>query len=295
MPATEAPRAALAPAKVNLTLFVTGLRPDGYHLLESLVVFAGVGDRLTVEPAAELSLTVSGPRAAGVPEDGSNLVLKAAERLRSLRGVTAGARIALEKHLPHGGGIGGGSSDAATAIKLLADLWGVAPLSTEEALPLGADIPVCLAAPEPRMMRGIGEDLARVPALPPLWLVLVNPGVAMPTPAVFRAFDALHAPNPQRHAPLPEGADFRGVVDWLAGHGNDLTQVLSDQGALVHVPQIAQILGVLHADPACAHCGMSGSGSTCWGLYDVEANAEAAAARIALAHPKWWCAAAPVL
>jgi len=291
MPATE----ALAPAKVNLTLFVTGVRPDGYHLLESLVVFAGVGDRLTVEPAAELSLRVSGPRAAGVPEDGSNLVLKAAERLRSLRGVTTGARIALEKHLPHGGGIGGGSSDAATAIKLLADLWGVAPLSTEEALTLGADIPVCLAAPEPRMMRGIGEDLTPVPALPPLWLALVNPGVAMPTPAVFRAFDAGNAPNSQRHFALPDGVDFARFVDWLAAHGNDLTQVLSDQDAPLHVPQIAEILDALRADPACSHCGMSGSGSTCWGLYDAEANAKVAAARIAGAHPKWWCAAAPVL
>lgn len=299
MAATEAAapsvRAALAPAKVNLTLLVTGLRADGYHLLESLVVFAGVGDRLQVEPAAELCLSVSGPRAAGVPEDGSNLVLKAAERLRALRGVTAGARITLEKHLPHGGGIGGGSSDAATAIKLLADLWGVAALSTAEALPLGADIPVCLAAPEPRMMRGIGEDLAALPALPPLWLVLVNPGVAMPTPAVFRAFDAAYPPTELRHEPVPEAADALTFADWLRGHRNDLTKVLSDSLGAVHVPQIADILMALRRSAGLLDCDMSGSGSTCWGLYAAEAQARAAAEQIAAGHPEWWCAAAPVL
>lgn len=295
MPGTEA-RSALAPAKVNLTLYVTGLRADGYHLLDSLVVFAGVGDRLTVAPdAAGLSLTVSGPAAAGVPADGSNLVIKAAERLQALRGVTAGARIALEKHLPHGGGIGGGSSDAAVAIRLLADLWGVAPLTAAEALPLGADIPVCLAAPAPQRMRGIGEDLSPAPGLPPMWLVLVNPGVAMPTPAVFRAYDARPAPVARSLAPPPAGLDFAGFANWLAGQGNDLASVLNDAEGPAHVPQIGAILGLLRADPACAGAQMSGSGSTCWGLFEAPEAAQAAAARIAQAEPGWWSVAAPVL
>lgn len=295
MPGIEAPLAALAPAKVNLTLQVTGIRPDGYHLLASLVVFAGVGDRLTVAPAEVLSLRVNGPRAAGVPEDGTNLVLKAAERLRSLRGITAGAQIGLEKHLPHGGGIGGGSSDAATAIRLLADLWAVTPLTTEEALPLGADIPVCLAAPSPRMMRGIGEDLAPVPALPPGWLVLVNPGVARATPAVFRAFDAVQPPDPHPHPAPPAGLDLLELADWLRGHRNDLARVLNDPASAVHLPQIGAILTALGADESCLASAMSGSGSTCWGLYPTETAARAAAMRLGAAHPDWWCVAAEML
>ena len=130
---------AFAPAKVNLMLNLMGLREDGYHLLDSLVVFAEVGDWLTAILADALTLTVSGPKAAGVPTDSSNLVLKAAHRLRDLRGLTSGAAIHLEKHLPHGAGIGGGSSDAAATIRLLACLWNVPPLTAEEALPLGAD------------------------------------------------------------------------------------------------------------------------------------------------------------
>lgn len=285
----------LAPAKVNLSLFVTGLRADGYHLLESAVVFAGVGDRLRVERADALRLTVSGPRAAGVPTDGRNLVLKAAERLRSLRKIEAGAHISLEKHLPHGGGIGGGSSDAATAIKLLAQLWNVAPLSAEEALPLGADIPVCLAAPQPSLMRGIGETVEPLPPLPPAWLVLVNPGVEMPTPRVFKAFDALYDPTPLRHEALRDEADFEDLLVWSLGQFNDLTKVLTDSHAPVYAPQIEAILTQLRASAGCADADMSGSGSTCWGLYESAADAQNAATKLTSAHPEWWVEAAPIL
>lgn len=294
MPGTEAPRTALAPAKVNLTLRVTGLRADGYHLLESLVVFAGVGDGLSVAPAAGLELQVGGPRSAGVPADGTNLVLRAAERLRALRGVRAGARITLDKHLPHGGGIGGGSSDAATALRLLADLWAVPPLTAAEALPLGADVPVCLAAPAPQMMRGIGEDLTPAPGLPAGWLVLVNPGEGRSTPAVFRAFDAGPAPDPTPHDAPPPGLDLRALAQWLSGQRNDLAGVLCDPQSPVHLPQIGMILDALGADPDCLACAMSGSGSTCWGLYATEACARAAAARLST-RPGWWAAAAAIL
>lgn len=280
-----------APAKVNLALHVMGRRADGYHLLESLVVFADTGDLLSVTPADELALEVTGPRARGVPTDGSNLVLKAAERLRALRGVSAGARITLEKHLPHGGGIGGGSSDAAAALRALAALWRVAPLDPAEALPLGADIPVCLQAPEPAVFRGIGEILEPVPPLPEAWLVLVNPGVAVATGAVFKRLDAVYASAPPGLAPFPEPlADPASFAKWLLGQRNDLTKVVAEI-----LPRTLDILESLGSDEACADCDMSGSGSTCWGLFFDPVAARAAADRIAAAHPKWWVRAARVL
>lgn len=282
-------------AKVNLTLHVTGQREDGYHLLDSLVVFADVGDLLSVAPADDLSLAVTGPRAAGVPADGSNLVLKAARRLQALRGVTAGAAITLEKHLPHGGGIGGGSSDAATAIRLLSQLWQVAPLTAAEALPLGADLPVCLAAPAPTIMRGIGQVLTPAPALPNGWLVLVNPGIAVPTVAVFKAHDALYGCNPlglEGFAAFDNPLTTDAFASWLLGQCNDLTKVVQeDQFA----PVIGDILDTLRGSTGLQDADMSGSGSTCWGWFGTEADAKHAALRIGMENPGWWVVAARVL
>ena len=152
----EPGRPGHAPAKINLTLHITGQRPDGYHLLDSLVVFAGLGDQIEATLSRDLTLAVSGPFAAGVPTDGRNLVLKAAEALRSARGVTLGAAIRLTKALPHAAGLGSGSSDAAATLALLAQLWNVAPLADDDpaVLALGADVPVCRHAPAPVRMRG---------------------------------------------------------------------------------------------------------------------------------------------
>jgi 4-diphosphocytidyl-2-C-methyl-D-erythritol kinase len=171
-----------APAKVNLALHVTGRRDDGYHLLDSLVVFAGVGDWLDMAMATELSLSVSGPRAAGVPTDRGNLVWRAAEAF----GTDRGARIHLEKHLPHAGGIGGGSADAGATLRGLSALWGVALPDPQAVLSIGADMSVC-AASMPARMRGIGDILDPVPPIPGLWIVLVNPGLEVPTGPVFKA------------------------------------------------------------------------------------------------------------
>ena len=279
-----------APAKVNLCLHMTGLRDDGYHLLESLVVFAEVGDRLAVSPAAELSLTVSGPFAEGVPTDRTNLVLKAAERLRDLRGVTTGAALHLTKHLPHGGGIGGGSSDAACAIRLLARLWGVAPLSSDEALPLGADVPVCLCAPQATEMRGIGERLKATPYQPKGWLVLVNPGVAVPTGKVFALHDRLYNFDPRGMRSLEGVADIDGFEMWLSAQRNDLTKVAREDAI---APVIGTVLETLwrHTDVA----EMSGSGSTCWGWCRSVAQAQEAARAIKTAFPDWWVMPARIL
>lgn len=265
---------AFAPAKVNLALHVTGRRTDGYHLLDSLVVFAGIGDRITVAPGP-LSLSVTGPMAAGVPADATNLVLRAAQ----LIGVPA--RIGLDKHLPPASGIGGGSSDAAAALRALAMLSG---RGVPEALALGADLPVCLAAPRPMRVRGIGERLTPLPPLPPLWIVLANPGMSVPTPAVFAALERRE--NPGLEPPLwSDAADF---VRWLARQRNDL-----DAPARAMRPEIGDLADAIGATAGCLLARMSGSGATCFGLFADEARARAAAA--ALARPGRWVAAGAVL
>ncbi|MEX3017003.1 4-(cytidine 5'-diphospho)-2-C-methyl-D-erythritol kinase [Gymnodinialimonas hymeniacidonis] len=259
----------LAPAKVNLALHVVGQREDGLHLLDSLVVFAGVGDWVSVDPAKAMCLRVEGPRAAGVPVDASNIAWKAAEWL----GVPAD--ILIEKYLPHAAGIGGGSADAAAVIRALG---GVA----EGSEALGADVPVCVHG-RPVQMGGIGEVLEDVPALPPMWIVLVNPGVEVPTGAVFGAMERVD------NAPLPEPnwSDFSSFIRWLSIARNDM-QV----PAMAMQPVIGDVLDRLAAAEDCALARMSGSGATCFGLFETEATARAAAASMP---DEWWAEAAEVL
>lgn len=266
-----------APAKVNLALHVTGRRADGYHLLDSLVVFADVGDRISVAPAPGTCLTVTGPCAAGVPTDASNLVLRAAALMPD-----APAAITLDKHLPPASGIGGGSADAAATLRALARLSD-RPLPTREALlALGADVPVCLHGRAVRMS-GIGGDLATVPALPPLPAVLVNPGVALSTPEVFRGLE--RRANPPMDV-VPEGLDDAAALTrWLATQRNDL-----EPPACRLAPVISEVLERLAADAGCLLARMSGSGATCFGLYADDAGALAAAQALRAEHPNWWIA-----
>ncbi len=269
-----------APAKVNLALHVTGRRADGYHLLDSIVAFADVGDRLRFDVAEDMSLSVTGPFAAGVPTDGANLILKAAALMKR---DGQGARIALEKHLPHGGGIGGGSSDAAATLRALSRLWQVPLPDPSQVLALGADVPVCLAAPAPQRMRGIGEDLAPLPPLPEIYLTLVNPGVPVPTGQVFaRLAEVCGADNPAL-APPPPASDFDAFTGWLAAQRNDL-----EAPAAMVAPVIAEALAALRAAPDCRLARMSGSGSTVFGLFATAQRAERAAAVLAAARPGWW-------
>ena len=260
---------AFAPAKINLTLHITGQRADGYHLLDSLVLFADVGDRISVTPGgAGLRLTVTGPMAAGVPTDDSNLVLRAAQAA----GLDAAA-ISLEKHLPAAAGIGGGSSDAAATLRAVAQ---IKPGNRPDPLALGADVPACLAAQTLRMS-GIGEQIVLVPGVPVLDAVLVNPGVSVSTPQVFSALqDKNGTPMPD----LPRFADAAALIAWLAGQRNDL-----QPPARMVQPVIGQVLEVL-SDASLAR--MSGSGATCFGLYADTAAAHDAAKRIARDRPGWW-------
>lgn len=277
-----------APAKVNLALHVTGRGADGYHDLDSLVVFAGAGDTLTATPARELTLTVGGPFAHGVPPGEENLVLRAAHALRTARGVGKGAAIRLMKALPHAAGIGSGSSDAAAAIRLLAQLWGVEPLapSDPEALALGSDVPVCLHAPAPMRMRGRGEVIEPAPRLPACGLVLVNPGVSLPTRDVFGALGRRdNAPLP----PLPQGG-AEDLAAWLLEARNDL-QAPAEQLA----PPVSEALALLRRTPGVLAAVMSGSGATCVGVTRDVGTARQAARAIQVAAQSWWVAPAPLL
>lgn len=266
-----------APAKINLFLRVTGKRPDGYHVLESLVVFAAVGDQVTAAPAETLSLALSGPFAAGLSGEGDNLVLRAARALAARAGVPPHAALHLEKNLPVASGIGGGSADAAAALRTLAALWRVAPADTALAVGLGADVPVCLAS-RPCLMRGIGEDIAAAPALPELGLVLVNPGVAVATAAIFKARTGGFS------APIPLPASWPSAAALAAdcaAWGNDL-----QAPAMALCPPIGDVLRALAGTAGCLLAQMSGSGATCFALYESPAAASSAAAL--LRHPDWW-------
>jgi 4-diphosphocytidyl-2-C-methyl-D-erythritol kinase len=248
-----------APAKVNLHLHVVGRRDDGYHLLDSLVVFAAVGDWLSVSPADDLSLTITGPFAAGLAAELDNLVLRAARGLADLAGIRPAGALVLEKNLPVASGIGGGSADAAAALRLLCRFWNVAPVLPGLASRLGADVPVCLLN-RPTLMSGIGEVLGPAPPLPPAGLVLVNPGLAVSTPAVFRARSggfSVPADFPVTAWPNP-GA----LAQTLAATRNDL-----EPPARSLSPVIGNVLTALAESPGCLLARMSGSGATCFGLF----------------------------
>jgi len=278
-----------APAKVNLYLHVTGKRADGYHLLDSLVVFTGVGDHLSFVPADRLSLTLTGPGAASLSPDPDNIVLRAARLLAEQLGRSPDVAITLEKHLPVAAGIGGGSADAAATLRGLLTLW-QASLTTEAldglGLALGADLPVCLAG-RPTQMAGIGEILAPAVTLPPAWLVLVNPRLGLSTPAVFKARQASFSP-PMPFTTAPR--DPAQMAAWLSERTNDLAAA-----ALALQPMIGIMLERIAATDHCLLARMSGSGATCFGLYGDQVSAEKAAARLTADHPSWWVAAAEIL
>ncbi|WP_264210995.1 4-(cytidine 5'-diphospho)-2-C-methyl-D-erythritol kinase [Leisingera thetidis] len=263
-----------APAKINLTLHVTGRRADGYHLLDSLVVFADAGDRLQLDPGSGLALEVSGLFAEGVPADHRNLVWKAAA------GAGWTGRIRLSKQLPHGAGIGGGSSDAAAVLRAAAGQGSRIP----DALPLslGADVPVCMAARASRM-QGIGEQVT--PAeLPPLHALLVNPGAHVPTGPVFSALASRASPPMPQD--IPPFASAEDCAAWLKEQRNDL-----EAPALALAPVIDRTLADLRSSRGALLARMSGSGATCFALYPTKKAAHMAAYEISAEHPDWWCSA----
>jgi 4-diphosphocytidyl-2-C-methyl-D-erythritol kinase len=279
-PSVGEPDAESAHAKVNLFLHVTGKRPDGYHLLDSLVVFAGVADRISIVPAEGLTLTVTGPFAPLLAAEADNLVLRAACALAEEVGVRAGGALHLDKQIPVASGIGGGSADAAATLRLLCRAWRLDPADAvldRIAADLGADVPVCVHS-QPLRMRGAGERLTPAPALPRCGMVLVNPGVPLATVSVFRARSGNFTPD----ATLPDGWDsVRQMASSLSEMTNDL-----EAAAIRLVPSIDDVLHAIAATPGCLLARMSGSGATCFGLFADAGEAREAAA--SLVRPGWW-------
>jgi 4-diphosphocytidyl-2-C-methyl-D-erythritol kinase len=275
-----------APAKVNLTLRVLGRRADGFHEIESLVAFAGVGDRLSLAPGGELALNVRGPSAAAAGATADNLVLKAARALADRVPTVGAGSFDLEKRLPVAAGLGGGSADAAAALRLLARANKLAaddPLLYAAARATGADVPVCLD-PRTRLMRGIGEILSGPLKLPPLQGVLVNPGVALATKAVFDRWKPPAAPVvPADQTVLSAMTRRDQLVRFLLSQANDL-----ESAAIALAPAVADVLLALNSQPRCELARMSGSGATCFAIFASAAAAIEAAEAIHAEYPNWW-------
>jgi 4-diphosphocytidyl-2-C-methyl-D-erythritol kinase len=276
----------LAPAKINLYLHVTGRRADGYHLLDSLVAFADVGDEITVGPANNLKVAITGPFGKGLAahDPAQNLVWRAAGALAQELARPAGALITLEKHLPVASGIGGGSSDAATTLTLLMTLW-QAKLAPERLAALGArlgaDVPVCLRR-RAVFVGGVGELIAPAPALPETYVVLVNPGRPLPTPNVYKARQGPFG-QAARFAETPDDAVAFAAI--LRSRRNDLTDA-----ARSLVPEIGEVLVALADCDGTLLSRMSGSGATCFALFADADTAGAAATRLRANRPDWWVA-----
>ncbi len=275
-----------APAKVNLTLRVVRRRDDGYHDIESLVAFADFGDTLSLSRGQELTLTVRGPSAAAAGEGADNLVLKAARALAArCPDIVLGA-FCLDKKLPVAAGLGGGSADAGAALRLLAQANGLArddPRLYAAARATGADVPVCLDA-RARVMRGIGEQLSAPLSLPPLPVVLVNPGVALSTKAVFAGWRPAAAPGAALDpAAVAKLTSRDPLLHLLATQSNDL-----QDAAIALTPVIADVLAALRGLSGCQLARMSGSGATCFGLFSSATAARAAGKVVRDKYQHWW-------
>ncbi|HWD27187.1 MAG TPA: 4-(cytidine 5'-diphospho)-2-C-methyl-D-erythritol kinase [Rhizomicrobium sp.] len=284
---------AFAPAKINLFLHVGDTRADGYHELESIAAFVDIGDKLIFERADTLSLTIEGPFAQGLAAESDNLVLRAARALAEYaEHDNPGAKITLIKNLPVASGIGGGSADAAAALRGLVRLWDLVDMGPNKARDvaetLGSDVPVCVES-RTAWMHGRGEIVTFARRLPPMLIVLVNPRVAVPTGPVFAALKTRSGVGMQQDR-IPYDPNVWGVTDYLAATANDL-----EAPALAIAPVIGEALAALRAQPDAMLARMSGSGATCFGFYKDDEAARFAADAIAAAHPGWWVQTARVM
>ena len=271
-----------APAKINLYLHLTAKRDDNYHLIESLIVFANYGDKITVTPAEKFRLQINGQFAPYIKPNNDNLVIKAAMLLAKASGIKATGNITLTKNLPIASGIGGGSADAAAALLALRKLWDI-PISNEDmsnlAIKLGADVPICLQGTA-SIVTGVGEKISPAPILPKFWLVLVNPNLLVSTAEVFAAYqDKFSIPQPINTQPK----NLEELISLLSNRGNDLT------GASISIaPVIKEIIEALEATQNTVLSRLSGSGATCFAIFKTKFDAEAAAKKLTHKYPQWW-------
>lgn len=276
-----------APAKINLTLEVGAPRADGLHPLQSIVAFADVGDVIEAYAADTLSLAIKGEFAAELSADDNNLVLRAARALAAAANIAApGAALTLDKDLPIASGIGGGSSDAAATLHALNALWGLDfPSSrlSDIARPLGADVPICVAG-APAYMTGAGETWTPL-ALPSFAAVLVNPLKPLPTPDVYRKFDALNLGATFSERTLPDLTTRDAALAFITKSGNDL-----DAPARALMPDLGPVTEALSADARALYVGLSGSGATMFALVQSSSTAATMAEDIQKAHTDWWVA-----
>ena len=271
-----------APAKINLFLHVGERRSDGYHELESLVVFADVGDELLIEPAKSFSLALDGPFGGKLANEQDNLIAKAARALGAKAGRSLDVRITLTKNLPVASGIGGGSADAAATLRGLVQFWDIKIPHNELhtiAESLGSDVPACLLS-ETLWMTGRGEGIEPVPGLPPAPLVLVNPGVAVSTARIFA--NLKNRVGVGQAAKPKADLSVLALADYFKSNRNDL-----EKPAREIAPAIDEVLQAISHSGA-LRARMSGSGATCFGLFADDKSAGAAAAKIAEDHPDWW-------
>lgn len=271
-----------APAKVNLTLQVGALRADGRHALESMAVFADVGDWIWAEDDDRPSLNLAGPFAAALAQERDNLVVRAARLLASEAGIARGVRLTLDKHLPIASGIGGGSADAAAVLRALDALWAL-NLSVRDmhrlAAQIGSDVSACVAS-EPCFMTGAGDQISALSDWPEMNAVLVNPGIATPTGEVYRRFDEMRLARPvSAQAPAITGP--AQAIAYVEAGRNDLTEP-----AMAVAPAIADVLALLATHAPIVR--LSGSGATCFALVESAARAQKVASAVSAARPQWW-------
>ncbi|MDG2243236.1 MAG: 4-(cytidine 5'-diphospho)-2-C-methyl-D-erythritol kinase [Rhodospirillaceae bacterium] len=279
-----------AAAKINLTLHITGRRDDGYHELDSLIGFTTVTDTLTLRPADDICLHITGPESHGMKPDESNLAVRAARHMQTHLGVTTGVNIELEKNIPVAAGLGGGSADAAAVILGCTTLWGASnsgPISDQTlALHLGADVPMCRHGQAARI-RGIGERVETLPPWPKAWLVLANPRISLATADVFNAFDG---PIHTTTEVWSEGEAFEALTTYLTKRENSLTAP-----ARAIAPVIGDVLNKLNSLPGCQLARMSGSGPTCFGLFETADEAKAGRENLRQSQPSWWVETTPLV
>lgn len=268
-------------AKINLDLRICRRRADGYHDLDSIVVFAGIGDHLSFEPADSLSLTINGPFGSDLPADDGNLVIRAAKAIAEMAGQKANVRISLEKRLPVAAGLGGGSADAAATLRGLTRFWNLS-LGLDALFPLarrlGADVPVCLGSKAARM-QDIGDRLTSITLPTTLSLILVNPRHALSTAAVFSELQTISGARDQDSLGKTDQHFRTSIMESL----NDL-----EPAALRIAPVISDVLGAIRSEPGCTLARMSGSGATCFGLFDDQTSRDQAAPKLKSRYPSWW-------